>query len=389
MYNFNENINRKGTYSLKYDFMLEKKKPEDVIPMWVADMDFKTPNEIIESIIRTAEHGIYGYTETKEDYFLSIYNWFSKNFGYEPKKEWLVKTPGVVYALAMAIKAYTNEGDSILVQMPVYYPFFDTVIKNNRIVIENNLIYKYGKYTIDFVDFENKIKYNNVKLFLLCSPHNPVMRSFTKEELLQMGNICKKYDCIVVSDEIHCDFVFTEKKHIVFSDVEESFKNFSLIVTAPTKTFNLSGLQVSNTFIANEKLRKKFELEIYKTGYHQLSTMGIHGCIAAYNYGSKWHKELVKYLKQNIEITIQFFKTKIPNVTIPPIEATFLIWLDFSYLDIEQKELENKILHDGKVWLHSGTIFGKKQGKGFMRMNIGTSRSVLEEALGRIYKSLK
>ena len=385
-YNFNEIIDRKNTNCIKYDFPERYNAPTDALPMWVADMDFRVPSEIRDALQKVTTHGIFGYSDTTEDYFKSVYNWFNNGFGYKPEPDWLVKTPGVVFAVAMAIKAYTKEGDGVLIQKPAYYPFENTVRKNNRIVVENSLVYDDNKYTINFDDFEDKIRNNNVRLFILCSPHNPVMRVWTKDELYKMGDICKKYGVIVLSDEIHCDFVFTGK-HIFFTDVDPSFAEFSLITTAPTKTFNLSGLQVSNNFIPNVYLRHKFKDEIDKSGYHQLGIMGLTACQAAYTYGGEWHKQLIEHLKENIKFVQEFLETKMPHITMPAAEATFLMWLNFSALGMPQNELDSRIKKEGKVWLHSGTTFGK-EGEGFMRMNIGCPLPILVQAMEGIYNAL-
>ena len=390
-YDFDKEINRYNTNSLKWDFAQERNKPIDAIPMWVADMDFETDPKVIEALVKASTHGIYGYSDPKPNYFDQVYNWYNKRFDYKPEREWLALTPGVVFAIAVAIQAYTKKGDKVLVQMPVYYPFFDTVKKNNRLVVENDLVYKDGKYTIDFQDFEEKIKNNGVKLFLLCSPHNPVMRVWTKEELQTMGDICKKYGVIVLADEIHSDLVYGHNKHIVFTDIDPSFGDFTIVTTAPTKTFNLASLQISNNFISNTKLRNQFESQKYKMGYHQQSIFGLVGCIAAYQHGEEWYQELIKYLQQNVDI-VKDFTNRLPGVYMPPVEATYLLWLDFKeYVKekgIEQKELEKKILDEAKVWLHNGQTFGKEQGNGFMRINIGCTKAKLTEALDRIEKAL-
>lgn len=393
LYDFDKEIDRKNTNSLKWDFSVERKKPVDAIPMWVADMDFIVPQAVSNAIEKVAKHGIYGYSDPKPDYFDATYSWMNRRFGYKPEREWLALTPGVVFALATAIRAYTQRGDGVLVQMPVYYPFFDTIKKNNRVVVENTILYKEGKYTIDFEDFEEKIKNNNVKLFLLCSPHNPVMRVWTKEELEKMGSICKKYGVIVISDEIHADIVYksTGANHTVFTDVDPSFADFTIVTTAPTKTFNLASLQISNNFIPNTKLRNIFESEKYKAGYHQQSIFGLVGCKAAYEEGEQWYQELMIYLEQNVNI-VKAFTERLPGVYMPPVEATYLLWIDFREFlkqhNITQKDLENKILNDAKVWLHNGPTFGKEQGTGFMRINIGCTKSKLEQALSAIVQSL-
>ncbi|MCL1995994.1 MAG: pyridoxal phosphate-dependent aminotransferase [Defluviitaleaceae bacterium] len=385
-YNFNEIIDRKNTNSIKHDFPSRYDAPDDAIPMWVADMDFCMPENIKDALKKVVEHGIFGYSDATDGYFEAVHSWFNSGFGYSPKEDWLVKTPGVVFAIAMAIKAYTKKGDRILIQKPVYHPFEHTIRINDRIVVDSPLIYDNNKYTINFDDFEAKIKSNNVRMFILCSPHNPVMRVWTRSELKHMGDICKKYGVIVLSDEIHCDFVI-QGQHTVFTDVDPCFAEFSLVSTAPSKTFNISGLQVSNNFIPNIYLRHRLKDEIDKSGYHQLGIMGLAACQAAYTHGGDWHKQMLDHIRGNIEFVQNFLQTNMPHITLPPVEATYLLWLNFSALKLPQKEIDSIIKTKGKVWLHNGTTFGE-QGVGFMRMNIGCPLPVVEQAMEGIKKAI-
>ena len=222
-YDFDVITDRRNTNSLKYDFAKERSMPEDLLPLWVADMDFQTPTEVTRALVRSAEHAIFGYSDTKHAYFLAVRNWFAHNFGYTLEEEWLVKTPGVVFALAMAVRAFTAENEAVLIQRPVYYPFSSVVETNRRRLINNPLIYENGKYRIDFEDFERKIKENNARIFILCSPHNPVGRVWTRDELVRMGEICLTNNCLVIADEIHCDFVFPGNRHHVFAAISPEF----------------------------------------------------------------------------------------------------------------------------------------------------------------------
>lgn len=377
-YDFDTVYDRKNTNSLKYDFTRERGKSEDLLPMWVADMDFKVLPEVEQKLINCVRHGIFGYSEAKESYFEAIRDWFKGGFGYNPKPEWLVKTPGVVFALATAVKAYTNEGDSVLIQCPVYYPFGGVIRDNNRKIINNPLVYENGAYHIDFPDFEQKIAENNVRLFILCSPHNPVGRVWTKEELEKMGDICTRYNCVIASDEIHCDFVYEPNKHSVFSVVKPEFEQNSVILTAPSKTFNLAGLQISNVFIANPELHEKFTCEYDKTGYSQLNTVGLVACEAAYRYGREWLNELKQYLSENISLVRDFTKRN-PHIRLIEPQGTYLVWLDFSAFG-EDKEIEDLIEKKAGLWLDGGLMFGK-EGTGFQRINIACPREILECAL--------
>ncbi|MCM1327374.1 MAG: pyridoxal phosphate-dependent aminotransferase [Bacteroidales bacterium] len=382
--NFDEIVDRKNTDSLKYDFAVRRGKPEDILPLWVADMDFKTSSLILEEIKRKAEHGIFGYTETGARYFEAVSGWLKSHHGLEIKENWLVKTPGVVFALAMAVRAYTKEKDAVLIQQPVYYPFTEVIEDNNRVVVSNNLILgEDGKYHMDFVDFEKKIAEHQVKLFLLCSPHNPVGRVWTKEELGRIAEICCKYHVIIVSDEIHEDFTFEGYTHIPLLNVDERLAEITVICTSPAKTFNLAGLQISNIIIPNEKLRHAFKRQIAAAGYSQLNTIGIAACEAAYRYGEEWYRALKVYLQGNLAFVKEYLKRELPQIKLIEPEGTYLIWLDFRGLGLREPELEDFIVKKAKLWLDGGAIFGKA-GEGFERINIATSRSVIKEALERI-----
>lgn len=386
-YDFNKIINRNNTRSLKYDFAKERNMPEDLLPLWVADMDFQTSPEIIEALNKAVSHGIYGYSEGKEEYFDAVYNWYNDNFNWQVKKEWLIKTPGVVFAIVLAINALTNEGGSVLIQNPVYYPFTEVIIDNNRKLVNNSLVRNGKKYEIDFEDFEKKIKENNVKLFILCSPHNPVGRVWKKWELEKIGDICLKHNVKIVSDEIHSDFVYPENKHIVFSSLDEKYQNITITCTAPTKTFNLAGLQISNIFIPNLEIRKKVLKQLDRVGYSQVNLMGLVACEAAYKYGRQWLNELKEYLLDNLNFLRDYLETNIPQIKLIEPEGTYLIWLDCSALGFEDKELEKFIVEKAKLWLDSGYIFGK-EGEGFQRINIACPRETLKKALEQLKESV-
>jgi cystathionine beta-lyase len=285
-----------------------------------------------------------------------------------------------VFALALAVKAFTNEGDSVLIQQPVYYPFSQVVKANKRILVNNPLVYENGRYCMNFEDFERKIRDNNVKLFLLCSPHNPVSRVWTSGELSVIGEICLRRNCIIVSDEIHCDFVYEGNKHIPIATISEKVLQNTVTCTAPSKTFNLAGLQISNIFIANEKLRREFKNEISKTGYSQLNTPGLAACKSAYLGGDVWLAKLIEYLKENLSFLREFLRENIPQIRLVEPDGTYLIWLDCKKLNLTQTELERFFLKQAKLWLDSGTMFGI-EGAGFMRMNIACPREILERAL--------
>ncbi len=386
--NFEEIIDRRGTWSIKHDFAIERGKPGDLLPLWVADMDFKTAPAITEALLQTVNHGIYGYSETKQEYFEAVASWYRDRFGWELKREWLVKTPGVVYAIACAIRTYTKEGEAVMIQKPVYYPFSETILANRRQLVNNPLTYRDGAYHIDFEDMEEKIVRNHVKLFILCSPHNPVGRVWTQEELIRMGDICMKHKVIVVSDEIHSDFTYPGYKHSVFADLKEEYLNNSIICTAPSKSFNLAGLQVSNIFIANRDLRRSFRDEIRASGYSQLNTMGLVACRAAYEQGGPWLEELRAYLEGNLAFVREFLRERIPQVKLVEPQGTYLVWLDCKALGLNGQELEKLIVDEAKLWLDAGTMFGE-EGDGFQRMNIACPRELLQRAFLQLERAVK
>lgn len=385
---FDTVVERRNTYSLKYDFAKRRNKPEDVLPLWVADMDFKVSSYIQEALLKQTEHGIFGYSEVQEEYFEVVRNWMHRHYNWQVESKWLIKTPGVVYALAMAVKAFTEEGDGVLIQQPVYYPFSEVIIDNGRRVISNNLIQdEQGKYQIDFEDFEEKIVTEKIKLFFLCNPQNPVGRVWTREELTRLGDICYKHHVIVVSDEIHADFVF-KGKHEVFANLREEYKEISIVATSPSKTFNIAGLQVSNIFIPNPEIKRKIRKQIDATGYSQLNVMGLIATKAAYEHGEEWYQAMLKYVRENIAYTKQFIEEKIPGVKLVENEGTYLLWLDFRELKLSDSELEELIVHKAKLWLDSGRIFGEV-GSGFQRINVACPRKTLTEALARIEMAVK
>lgn len=385
---FDTVVDRKNTNCLKYDFAVERGMPEDVLPLWVADMDFKTSSYVQDALNKQIEHGIFGYSESKDEYFEAVSGWMKRRHDWEVSRDWLVKTPGVVFALAMAVQAFTNPGDSVLIQLPVYYPFSGVIKGNGRAIVSNTLVYGAdNRYHIDFDDFEKKIVDENIKLFFLCSPHNPVGRVWTKEELIRLGDICYKHHVIVVSDEIHADFVFNGR-HQVFAGLKKEYEEITITCTAPSKTFNLAGLQVSNVFIANPKLKKAFCKQIDIAGYSQLNVMGLVACEAAYRHGDEWYEAMLKYVKSNIDYTRKYVEENLPGVTMAEHEGTYLVWLDFRDTGLDVERLEHMIVNEAKLWLDSGKIFGDS-GKGFQRINVACPRVVLEEALSRIKSCLK
>ncbi len=382
-FDFNEIIIRKDTNSIKYDFAIERGKPSDLLPLWVADMDFRTVPEVTEALIKASNHAIFGYTEVKEDYFNVLKQWFFRHYHWNIEKEWLVMTPGVVYAIAMAVRAYTKKGEGVLIQRPVYYPFSEVILSNGRRLINSPLVYEKGTYRIDFEDFEQKIVENQVKLFILCNPHNPVGKVWSRDELECLGDICLKHNVLVVSDEIHADFIYPGKVHLPFADLKKEYKEITVTCTAPSKTFNLAGLQVSNIFISNPDLKSAFRNEIKKSGYSQLNTMGLIACKTAYEYGEEWLYSLKEYLYNNLQFAKEFITNNLPKLTIVEPEGTYLLWVDFSRLGLSETELETLIVEKAKLWLDAGTMFGP-EGSSFERFNIACTRKTLEQALQQL-----
>ena len=380
---FDRIIDRKNTRCLKYDFAVKRGMPEDVLPLWVADMDFETSSYIEDALTERVQEGIFGYSDVQTPYFEIIRDWMIRHHDWEPQEKWLIKTPGVVFALAMAVKAYTDPGGKVLLQQPVYYPFSEVITDNGREVVSNDLVLtEDGTYKIDFADFEQKIIVNGIKLFLLCSPHNPVGRVWTKEELEKIGDICVKHGVTVVSDEIHNDFIW-EGTHTVFAGIKKEFADISVTCTSPSKTFNLASMLISNIFIPNQILRRKFRKEMDRAGISQLSVLGLVATEAAYAHGDEWYAAMKNYVRDNIAFARAYVEENLPGVRMIDTQGTYLIWLDFRQTGLTVEQLDHKIIYEAGLWLDSGKIFGKT-GEGFERINVACPRAVLQEALDRI-----
>ena len=386
--NFDEPVDRRNTDCLKYDFAKRKGMPEDVLPLWVADMDFKTSSYIEDVLVERAKEAIFGYSEVQTPYFQAVANWMKIHHNWEVKRTWLVKTPGVVFALAMAVKAFTDPGDSVIIQSPVYYPFSEVITDNGRNIVSSDLyLGADDRYHMDYADFEKKIIENNVKLFLLCNPHNPVGRVWTKEELEKVGDICLKHNVLVVSDEIHADFVF-KGQHQVFTAIKKEYEDITLTCTAPSKTFNLAGLSLSNIFIPNRELKRQFKAELKAAGTGLMGVMGLVACQTAYEKGEEWYYAMKSYVQANIEFTKQYVEENLPGVKMIDHEGTYLVWLDFRETGLGVDELEDLIIHKAKLWLDSGKIF-EKNGEGFQRINVACPRSTVKEALDRMKEAIQ
>ncbi len=385
---FDAITDRRNTKCLKYDFAARRGYPEDILPLWVADMDFKTSSFVEDALEKVAHHNIYGYSNIQQGdgFFEALAGWMKRRHDWDVDRSWHVMTPGVVFAIATAIRALTRPGDPVLIQQPVYYPFENVIKQNGRKVISSDLVLQPdGKWLMDFDDLEEKIVTNKIKLFILCSPHNPVGRVWTKDELLKVGKICKENGVIVFSDEIHFDFVW-EREHYVFQELDESYRDFTITGTSPSKTFNLAGLQQSNIFIPNGDIRKAFKEELRATGYDEPNIFGIEAAQAAYEHGDKWYDAMKAYVGGNIDRACSYINDNIPGVSVRKPEGTYLIWVDLRKTGRSDNEIDDIIINKAKLWLDSGRIFGEK-GRGFQRINAACPERLLTEALERIRKN--
>lgn len=373
-----EFVNRKNTNSVKWDSV-----PEDVLPLWVADMDFPSPPKVIEALVSRAQHGVYGYTVIPDSYYDAIINWMKKRHNWEIKKEWIIITPGVVSALYYIVQTFTSEDDSVLVQQPVYNPFFNVVKNNNRNLVLSPLLLKDNHYEIDFLELEEKIIKHQVKLFILCSPHNPVGRVWTKEELTNIAEICLKHNVLLAVDEIHHDLVYKGYKHIPLASLKKEYSNICITCTAPSKTFNLAGLHTSNIIIENKELREKLRKFLKKLGGTHPSIFGMLACEVAYQTGEAWLEEVLVYLEENKNYVFKYIEENLPLIKVIKPEATYLMWLDCRKLNLSNNELLNFFLHEAKLYLNHGYVYGD-EGSGFVRLNIGCHRSTLEQALEQL-----
>ena len=384
-YNFDEVIDRTNYHSVKWDELKTKfgDIPNDVLPMWVADMEFRSPKPVIEAIKKAAEHGIYGYTSRPDSYYQAIIDWMERRHNWKVKKDWLAFSPGIVPALSLIIRAFTQPGDKVVVQPPVYYPFFKVIENNGCHVVNNSLKLSNKKYFMDWEDLERKVDDPRVKLLILCSPHNPVGRVWQKEELIILGEICLEHNIIVVSDEIHADILFKGYKHTPFASISPAFAHHSITCTAPSKTFNLAGLQTSTIIIPNKKYYKIYGNILDSLTLDENNVFGLVALEAAYRYGEEWLEQLLSYLNENLKFLMKYFKERIPKIKVIKPEGTYLVWLDCRQLGLSTKDLNNFMIKKAGVALDDGYWFGI-EGKGFMRMNIACPRSFLEEGLKRI-----
>ena len=387
-YDFDEIIPRRHTNSLKYDCAEKRGKPDGLLPMWVADMDFQTPPTVREALAAKAAHGIFGYSDPDETYFEVLAQWFGTRHNWTVDPHTAIQAPGVVFAICTLIRALTDPGDAVLIQEPVYYCFREGIRDNGRRTIVNQLRFDGEHYAIDFGDFERKIVENGVKLFILCSPHNPVGRVWTKEELEKLAEICLRHDVFVIADEIHEDFIYPGNRHTVFATLSKEVADRCAVCTAPSKTFNLAGLHIANIFIADREVRKAVRHELDAQGFSQSNIMGLVACQTAYQTGAAWVDQLVDHLRGNLSLMRETFRTRMPQLHLIEPEGTYLPWVDFSKLGLAAPALERFIVERAKLWLDGGHIFGAG-GAGFQRFNIATPRAILQEALDRLENAVR
>jgi cystathionine beta-lyase len=388
-YNFDEIIDRTQTESYKWnsDALKEMFGEDGILPFWVADMDFKVAEPIIEALRKRVEHGIYGYSFRPDSYYQAIINWTKRRFGWEIEKEWIEYTPGIVPAVNYLVQALLRPGDKVLIQEPVYYPFKKSVENNGCHVIVNELKYNGDFYEIDFQDFEEKVKDTKVKVFILCSPHNPVSRVWTEEELRKMGDICLANDVMVISDEIHNDLVYSGNKHIMFGSLSEELADISITCTAPSKTFNLAGMQASNVIISNKEVMTKYREQLERNNIGMQNPLSIVAAEAAYNEGEEWLEQLLRYLEGNIDFIKKYLAENLPKARLIKPQATYLGWIDLREYESDGKKLEELVIKEGKVAFDGGTWFGQG-GDGFLRINYACPRALLEEGLKRLSKAV-
>ncbi|MBR2668121.1 MAG: pyridoxal phosphate-dependent aminotransferase [Oscillospiraceae bacterium] len=376
---------RRNTGAIKYDAQPPTAVEGDVIPMWVADMDFPSPPAVEEALLRRVRHGIYGYSDAGSDYDALVVDWYRRRLNWTVRPEWILKAPGVMPAIAAAIQALSEPGDGVLICQPVYYPFAQIIPANHRRLVVSQLRLTEGRYRIDFADLEAKLQ-SGVRIFLLCSPHNPVGRVWTRDELLEIGRLCCKCDVILLSDEIHSDFVLSEHPHIPVASLSEELAARTVTCTSPTKTFNLAGLQTANIIVPNGTLRKKMARQGYAAGLGAQNALSLTAAQAAYRDGEPWLEALLDYLRGGYDLLREAFPSDGPVSLIEP-DGTYLAWLDCRKLGLPPKALANTLLKKTGVWLHNGATFGAG-GEGFVRMNIACPRSVLSEAVARIRRAV-
>ena len=377
-YDFDQQISRRNTDSYKWD----SAPSEDVLPMWVADMDFRTAPAIVDALRRRVEHGIFGYTRVPDGYYKAVTDWFSRRHAWTFDREWMIYTSGVVPAVSAVIKALTVPGDKVLVQTPVYNCFFSSIRNNGCEMVSSPLVFADHTYSINYDDLERKAADPKVKVMLLCNPHNPAGRVWRREELIRIGEICIRHGVVIVSDEIHCELVFPGHHYTPFASISENFLRHSVICLSPSKAFNIAGLQIANIVCADAGWRAKIDRAINDNEVCDVNPFGVIATQAAYNEGEEWLEQLLGYLYDNYLYMSDFCREHLPDFPITKLEGTYLVWMDCRKLGLSSEELERRLVNEAGLWLNAGTMYGK-EGEGFMRWNIACPRAMLAEGLKR------
>lgn len=387
-YDFDTFVDRDNTNSIKWNYAKEYVGVEDVLPMWVADMDFETAPEIKQAIIDRAKHGIYGYTKRSEGYYQSVIDWSQKRFNWKIEKSWITHSSGVVNALFTTLRALTDQNDGVMIQPPVYHPFYRAIETCGCRLVLNPLEIVNGRFVVNLEDFEKKLIEEKVKIFVLCNPHNPTGRVFKMDELTAMGELCIKHNVLVISDEIHADLVYKRHRHIPFASISEEFANNSITCTAPSKTFNLAGLYTSNIIIPNESFMKKYQDSCEKADINSFNIFGAIACEAGYRFGEEWLEQLMDYIESNKNFVTGYIRERLPQLKVFEPEGTYLMWLDCNDLGMTKEQLEQFMVEKARLWVNQGHIFGK-EGEGFVRMNLACQRATVIEAMTRLEAAIK
>ena len=378
-YNFDEIIPRRGTGSYKWD----SAPADDVIPMWVADMDFRTAPPVIDALRRRVEHGVFGYVKVPDAYYDAVISWFGRRHGWHIERDWILYTSGVVPAVSVVVKAMCEPGDRVILQTPVYNCFFSSVRNNGCEVLENPLINDGGRYRMDYDDLERKAADPKAKLLVLCNPHNPAGRVWTAEELERMNDICLRHGVRVLSDEIHCELTYNGNRYTPFAAVSDRCLDNAIVANSPSKSFNTAGLQIANIITNDADLRARIDRAININEVCDVNPFGVEGLIAAYNEGEPWLDALCTYLWDNYKALLGFFAERLPKLRVTPLEGTYLVWVDCRCLGVTSDELTRRLADEGRVMVNSGTMYGA-DGEGFIRINIACPRSRMMQGLERI-----
>ncbi|MDD4532881.1 MAG: pyridoxal phosphate-dependent aminotransferase [Prevotella sp.] len=383
MSQFDKIINRRHTGSVKWDYVAD-----DVLPLWVADMDFEAAPAIKQAVLNRAEHGVFGYTKVEDDYYEAVTSWFHRRHQWDIQRDWIIYTTGVIPALSCAIKAITLPGEKVLIQTPVYNHFFSSIRNQGCEILENELVRQGDTYEIDFVDFEAKCADEKTTAFVLCNPHNPAGRVWHKDELERMGAICAKYNVRVISDEIHCELVMPGNTFIPFASVNALNQSNSVTLNSPTKSFNIAGLQIANIICSDNEMRRRVDRVVNIYEVCDVNPFGPVALKAAYNESEAWIDELNEYLWGNYQLLKTYFAEYLPQSKVLRLEGTYLAWVDISALGMTSKQVTKKLLKEGRVFVNDGPLYGNKTGEGYFRINLASPRAVLQDGLERIASTL-